>query len=135
MSTPIQNNSEGLQRILQAVNSLPEAESGGVTVQKKSGSFTTSKGSATIDCGFSPDIFYFTKNEKDEGYTMSGCFAFAECTNTNINTTTWDRSDNLIDAYATRSTSGVTISMYTYDDSWKPSNYSGTFSYVAVKYT
>jgi hypothetical protein len=57
MSTPIQSNSEALQRILQAVNSLPDAGSGDEsTVQTKSGTFNSDANYTVIDCGFQPDI-------------------------------------------------------------------------------
>lgn len=53
----IQSNSEALQRILQTVNSLPDAGSGGgSTVQTKSGTFNSDANYTVIDCGFQPDI-------------------------------------------------------------------------------
>ena len=107
----------------------------GVEVQKKTGSFTTSKGGASIDCGFQPDLFYFTNNVSDSGYLEAACLAFAEASNTKITTTIWDRNDNVIVVYATRSTAGVSISLKTFDDDWNEKTYNGTFSYVAVKYT
>lgn len=56
MATPIQNNSEALQRILQTVMDLPE-ESIGVTVQRKDGTLTTNtSGTATVNLGFKPDV-------------------------------------------------------------------------------
>lgn len=116
-------------------NSAVDAISTGVTVQRKSGTFTTQSGAATVNCGFQPDIFYFTTGDSDDGYLMTGCFAFAETTNTKLNTTTWDSDDNIIDCFATRRSTGVSLSMKTYDDSWNESNYNATFSYVAVKYT
>lgn len=116
-----------------AVESIPT----GVTVQKKSYYFTTKNGRATIDLGFQPDIFFFTKNELDDKHTMTGCLAFAECSNSRVNTTTWDRNDNIIDVYATRSATGVSLTMYTYEEyvEWRDVEYNGTFNYVAVKYT
>lgn len=116
-----------------AIESIPE----GVTVQKKSSSFTTNRGKATIDCGFQPDIFFFTQNALDDSHTMTGCLAFAECSNSRVNTTTWDRNDNIIDVYATRSATGVSLTMYTYAEyvEWRDIAYNGTFKYVAVKYT
>ena len=116
-----------------AVESIPT----GVTVQKKSGYFTTKNGSANITCGFQPDIFFFTKNELHDNYTMTGCLAFAECSNSRVNTTTWDEDDDIIDVIATRNATGVSLTMYTFEDyvNWEETYYNGTFDYVAVKYT
>lgn len=60
MATPIETNSEGLQRILQAVNSLPDAGSSGVAIQTKTGSFTWNgaSGEMEINCGFVPDVVF-----------------------------------------------------------------------------
>lgn len=107
----------------------------GISIQRKSGSFTTRSGRATVDCGFQPDLFYFTTGGKMDGYLMTGCLAFLESGSSQINTTTWDSSDNIIDAFATRNSTGVSISMKTYDDAMAESDYDGKFSFVAVKYS
>lgn len=119
--------------LVAAIESIPT----GVTVKKTSENFTTKNGRATIDLGFKPDIFFFTQNQLDDGHTMTGCLAFAECSNSKVNTTTWDKNDNIIDVYATRSATGVSLTMYTYADyvEWRDVEYNGTFKYVAVKYT
>lgn len=72
----IQSNSEGLQRILQAVNSLP---AGGATKQTKTGTFTTnSSGTATVNCGFKPDyVIIINPRTASAGYIMSATAHFA----------------------------------------------------------
>ena len=119
--------------LVAAIESIPT----GVTVQKTSGYFTTKRGRATINLGFQPDIFFFTKNELHDNYTMTGCLAFAECSNSRVTTTTWDEDDDIINVIATRNATGVSLTMYTFEDyvNWEETYYNGTFDYVAVKYT
>lgn len=119
--------------LVAAIESIPT----GVTVQKTSGFFTTKKGSANITCGFQPDIFFFTQNELYDGHEMTGCFAFAECSNPRASTSIWDKNEDIIDVIATRSATGVSLTMYTFEDyvNWEETYYNGTFDYVAVKYT
>lgn len=114
-----------------AILGIPE----GAEIKKKTGSFSTRSGSATVDCGFAPDLFYFTTNGKEDGYLITGCLAFEASNQTKLNTTTWDSDDNTIDVFGTKNTSGVSIKAVTYDDSWNEHSYSSSFSYVAVKYT
>lgn len=68
----IQDNTTALQSILATVNELPEAGSGGVTVQTATGSFT-GKGTpgeiANINCGFAPDVLFV---HLSDGYTEGG---------------------------------------------------------------
>lgn len=64
----IGNNTTGLQRILQAVNNLPEAGSGGggsggASVQVKTGTTSFQSGYLAVECGFKPDVVVFDKGE------------------------------------------------------------------------
>jgi hypothetical protein len=114
-----------------AILGIPE----GAEIKRTTGTFSAKGGSVTVDCGFAPDLFYFTTSGTEKGYLMTGCIAFEAANQTKLNTTTWDIQENIIDAFATRSENGVSISMITYDSTWDEINYPGTFSYVAVKYT
>lgn len=66
------DNKTKIQALLAGINALPEAGSGGVTVQTATGSFTgkgTSGNIANINCGFSPDVLFV---HLSDGYTEGG---------------------------------------------------------------
>lgn len=113
--------------------------SSGVTVQRKNGSFTTgTNGSATVNCGFKPDIVYI-KGEQTSHHgasvSNSNAMCFAEDTRSNRCTTMFGAST--ITEFTWNTTSnGFTVSLYATDldfDSQSVSN--KTFNYVAIKYT
>lgn len=114
-----------------AILGIPE----GAEIKRKRGTFSTKSGSATVDCGFTPDLFYFTTNGTADNYLMTGCLAFEAANQTKLTTTVWDENDNFIDVFGTRNATRVSISAVSYDASWDENSYSGAFSYVAVKYT
>ena len=133
----IQSNSEGLQRILQKVNSLP---SGGVTVQRKSGTFTTdSSGIAIVNCGFPPDLVYLlggSNTDSDVTYLWSQAVAFTEELREGVPNTTMWFTGGFLDTYWIQTTTGFAVSISSNDWSFNSSDYSGkTISYVAIKYT
>lgn len=147
MSTPIQSNSEGLQRILQTVNSLPDAGSGGATFQRKAESFTAQVDPndntiliATVNCGFKPDVvilkgtgysdgvntaYYdrvavFTERSADKTYYVAGC----------------DNTCAVWDGSIEQTENGFSINIWGYDDDWQSVTLtSKTIDYVAIKYT
>jgi len=131
----IQDNTSALQSILAAVNELPEAGGGGVTVQTATGTFRTSGGVATIACGFQPDIFFITQNATYSGYTNSACFAFAAAGTGKVCAGTWNSAGNYIEFYGDRTSTGAEVEVLEYDDSWDTDSYNATFSYTAIKYT
>lgn len=132
----IGNNTTGLQRILQAVNELPEGGSGGVTVREDTGNITflTSAGSstATITCGYKPDAVVVTVS----GYP-DVCVIFD--------------SDTSVESYAgnnkqqtyplffvtvKQTSTGVSLSgAQRINWSWEPSNYTGSADYRVIKFT
>jgi len=113
-----------------------QAIKSGVTVQKNSGSFTTgTNGSATVNCGFRPDMVYI-KGDTDDGYNNSQAMAFdAESRTGNLNTAMW-ASDGAVDIVWTRSSTGFSVTVTLYDWDWNGTAASRkTYNYVAVKYT
>ena len=173
----IQTNSDGLQRILQAVNSLPEGTQlptlsnpgtasdlasgkqligqngniitgthqcqAGVTVKRYPtsglGTFTTdSSGTATVNCGWQPDVVYIQGNQGgDSSFTVSNSVAivFAEENRENPLTVMWT-DGGLLEEVWEKSSTGFTVYMRALDYSLKeylvPNK---TFSFVAIKYT
>lgn len=116
-----------------------DAISTGVTVQRKSGTFTTgSNGKATVTCGFQPDFVYISKGEKEDGYYYSACLPFVEESRGSISAAMWSVSgDGVFEITGSRSTNGFTVSvlLWPYDDMNAGANYRGNFNYKAVKYT
>lgn len=124
-----------------AVNAI----STGVNVQKASGRVTTStKGLATINCGFKPDLVVFFVST----YTSSGdlyenviVLPIAESKQNSgaaLNNIAWaSSSGNLIECWPENITStGISCTFYGYDSSWNEGYASRqTYSWTAVKYT
>lgn len=113
----------------------------GVTVQQNAGTFTTAaNGTATINCGFRPDIVIVDKGEEHEGETFSSAFAFeAVGRETRINAALYVydvASFYLYDIYAQSMENGfnVEISEMDCDFDFHNAGYV-TFNYVAIKYT
>lgn len=136
MATPIENNSEGLQRILQAVNNLPSGGSGGVNVQRTSDYFTTnSNGSATVNCGFSPDlvtIYTSTYNGSEQGFS----FPFAEQQTSSTSYMTLGFGNTVYEATGSRTSNGFNITVKDSGWDWGEDPASNEeFFYIAVKYT
>ena len=141
----IQNNIESLQSILASVNNLPEAGTGtsGVTVQRASGSFTTNTSStATVTCGFQPDIiiindFPYTPNSTD--YEYQACFCFTERKYPSYTANCFAFSDTYgygADFELTRTSTGCNVSVSGLDSTWDTITMQRkTFQYVALKYT
>ena len=97
----------------------------------------TVKSGNTINCGWKPDLVYLSTGGSESGYPMTACLAFEAAGKDKLNTTTWDSINNIIDIFATRTTTGFSCSMKTYafDADWDESTYKNSLSYIAVKYT
>jgi hypothetical protein len=113
----------------------------GVTVQQNAGTFTTAaNGTATINCGFRPDVVIVDKGETNNGETFSSAFAFEAVgreNKINAGLYTYDvASFYLYDIYAQSMENGfnVEISEMDYDFDFHNAGYV-TFNYVAIKYT
>lgn len=109
-----------------AINSIPA----GAAIQRKTGTFT-SAASVTVNCGFQPDIFITQMTGNGKNYDL--CFALAEHSNR------WAMGmygTYVIEMKATRTSSGVTLTINGYSASWGSVDISGTsVSYTAIKYT
>ena len=117
-----------------AINSIPS----GVTVQTKSGSFTTdTSGNATVNCGFSPDVVQVAVGT-DNGYTLVAAANFHSANTTKINCpANYEVGDiGLADFFFTKTTTGFSVTADTYKWDWTEGNLSKkTLNYTAVKFT
>ena len=139
----IQNNTTGLEAILQAVNSLPDAgsgggSSGGVTVQRKTGTVqTNSDGDATVTCGFKPDlVVIYSPLSTAYGNWYHLVFAFSEVDDDYLCACS-ENSQYLIYMYGVSTSNGFEIydtTKYNLDLEWV-GTLSLEFDYVAIKYT
>lgn len=143
----IGNNTTGLQRILQAVNNLPEGGSGGVTVQRKADSFTANLDpadntaiQATVNCGFVPDVVII-KGKAYQGesntyyYDMVAVFP-ERSAGRNYLVAGTSGSYSVFEGTVEQTTNGFTMSFWAYNDDWDyVTMQRETFEYVAIKYT
>lgn len=113
----------------------------GVTVQRKTGSFTTNtSGAATVSCGFVPDIVLITGLYGQSYYEYHAACVFPEQKNSGRYLAAMAMPDGLADGvvfYPERTSNGFSITVYennTVLGSWYPLK-SENFSYVAIKYT
>lgn len=117
------------------VNGVPSSSSSGGTKQTKTGSFqTSSSGTATVDCGFKPDVVVIYAPEANEdGYeyhtsccldVLGGSIEIMELNKKLLYFNIWETSN------------GFEISSaQTYDFSWNWAQYSRkTLQYEAIKY-
>lgn len=113
------------------------AISTGVEVQRKSGTFSPSSGSATVNCGFKPDVVMIHRNRSYEGYLQTCAVNFADDTRgTTLETGLWDGSScEIYGIVITQSSTGFTVKMTAFDADWGESSVSGSFNYAAVKFT
>lgn len=120
-----------------------DAISTGVTVQRKTGSFTTdASGNATVNCGFKPDLVVLT----DLSFTLYGgqtcetqmVAAFSEQkTSKSLFPATFDHYSWLLNGVFLRTTTGFSVtSLVSLATDFSQKKVSGrTFNYVAIKYT
>ena len=130
------------ENLASAISSIPT----GVTVRKTTGTFKTASSNntkVTVNCGFQPDIVLVALNLEDTSSTWGGttmgniCVVFPE----------WGAADayinqcetgygELYSAIMSRSSTGFTILLRCYDDSWDNVSITNTtFNYIAIKYT
>lgn len=111
----------------------------GITVQRKSGSFTTNtSGSATVsNLGFKPDFVAVDGGDVD-GVPSFSAVAFTEANATTVGVNIPPTRDDYAVTYLkiTQSSSGFSVSAKDYTGTWQETNCSNrTISYVAIKYT
>lgn len=119
--------------------SAVEAISIGITIQKKSGTFTTnSSGESTVNCGFKPDIVIFTgTNPQNSAITHTGV-AFTEANLTSITAVFAPPNTSYIVSSFTvaQTSSGFTLKSVRVSTSFSSSNDSNRYlNYIAIKYT
>lgn len=120
--------------LVSAIDSIPL----GVTVQKKSGTFTTNySGTATVNCGFKPDLVainggsdsyssYFIAVPFTEGNTTKGTLTIIPPNSNYVFTM----------VLVTQTSTGFSVAAINTDSNWSSSNCTyRNLSYVAMKYT
>lgn len=110
----------------------------GIDVQRNSGTFTLKSGSATVNCGFKPDVVMIHKNTNYENNYQTCAVNFADDTRgTTLETGLWEGSSSieLYEVIITQTATGFSVSMTAWTYKWDDSNGSGTFQYSAVKFT
>lgn len=115
--------------------SAVEAISTGPTIQRKAGTFTTnSSGTASVNCGFQPDVVYINVGTYySKPYHLA--FVFNEH-GTNSSTIGWSDQYVQVSGNCSRTSNGFSITLKKYSLSWEESSIAnGSFSYVAIKYT
>jgi len=120
----------------EAIKSIPK----GVTVQRNSGTFTTStSGTATVNVGFQPDLVAFSSGQWPNGNASYPGFPFKESGQTKIEVAHMpsDTSSYVMSiTVCTRTSTGFTVSMTKVSTSMAASADSNRrCSWVAVKYS
>ncbi len=130
-------NTQTSANMFQAVQSIPTNT--GVTVQEKSGTFTTSSsGTATVNCGFKPDaVFIYATSSYQNGKSYSAA-AFDAYGVTSCATMVCGASSSyaFCNYTITQSSTGFSVTGKRYNTSFSASNDSNrSITYVAIKYT
>lgn len=112
-----------------------EAISTGVEVKKASGTLSISRGSGTISCGFKPDFISLSSGKSFSGFQSAMGFPFTPANTDKITLAFWADNTSVVDIGASRTSTGASFSAEKWDQNWQSSDYSGSFSYVAIKYT
>lgn len=111
----------------------------GVTVQRASGTFTTnSSGTASVDCGFKPDVVLFIgRHPYNNGLYHAGVdFYNSELTNMYTLVTPLNLSFIFTDIFVTQTSNGFSVSAKKFDNSFRESIESNrSIDYIAIKYT
>lgn len=139
----IGNNTTGLQRILQAVNELPEGGTGGgVTIQRTDGTFTSGYGRVTVNCGFQPDlviVYGGQSYDSDEGNyegNLAVCFAEQKLNLSTMANMVFTSDGAILCMWLSQTANGFTITTGSYDESYQWDHmYGDELSYTAIKYT
>lgn len=109
----------------------------GVTVQRKTGTFTTSGHSFAVDVGFRPDLVLLHAGEDDGGGNkMHTAAAFYEDTRDIPGVQAQLSSNNgFYIFYILQADYGFSGNAWKVDNNWSWNEFSTQISYVAVKYT
>lgn len=107
-----------------------EGISTGVRVQTNTGTLSLRSGSGSINCGFKPDFISLSTGGSYEGYLLAVGFGFTAHGKDKINAAAIMSGGQVIDIAGDRTSTGASFKAYEGSNS-----YSGSFSYVAVKYT
>lgn len=116
------------------------AISTGIEVQTASGTFnTSSSGTATVTCGFQPDVVSISRGETDDGEVYTVAIPFLEYSGKQINVALWTTSSSgyIYDLSVSSTTTGFSVKSATiWDSDWDGSTVKSTsFSYTAYKFT
>lgn len=128
----IQDNTTALQELLNIANNLPEPDSGGVDVKTDSGNVSCKNATTTVTLGYKPDVV---------SITISGYPALTAVFSGTTSVAAWAGNDNqqtypfICVTIKQTSTGFSTSGAYRINWSNGYSDYSGTGSYKAVKYT
>jgi hypothetical protein len=114
-----------------AIGTIPT----GAEIKTKSGNFSASGGRATVNCGFKPDLVAITNNITYQGFAAAAGFAFTASGKTNLETAIWGSTNSfvIISIQCQQSSTGFSVNITEYEED--PAIYSGSLSYIAVKYT
>lgn len=111
----------------------------GINVQRATGSFTTnSSGSATVNCGFQPDVVVVTKGETYDGSNFAAAIPFSDYVGKTLGISLFSiSSDVLLYSFtSTQTATGFSVKVEKMNYSMSSSNASNTqFSYIAYKFT
>lgn len=137
---------KGTVPVTQLLSALPDTIRtipDGVSVQTRTGSFTTSSsGKASVNCGFQPDlvaIYWMTSAGSGYEGEYWTCAPFALSKEGNeyaFNSLAWRSTAALMDVWIKRSATGFSAEIGAYSTSWSWSAYARkNIGYIAVKYT
>lgn len=116
------------------------AISTGIEVQTASGTFrTSSSGTATVTCGFQPDVVSISRGETSGGEVYTVAIPFLEHSGKQITVAMWTTSSSgyAYDFSVSSTTTGFSVKSVTiWDSDWDGSTVRSTsFSYTAYKFT
>lgn len=116
------------------------AISTGIEVQTASGTFkTSSSGTATVTCGFQPDVVSISTGETSDGEVCTVAIPFLEYSGKQITAALWTTSSSgyVYDFSVSSTTAGFSVtSVLIWDSDWEESTVrSVNFSYTAYKFT
>lgn len=116
------------------------AISTGIEVQTTSGTFkTSSKGAATVTCGFQPDVVSISMGETSGGEVYTVAIPFLEYSGKQITAVMWTTSSSgyAYDFSVSSTTTGFSVKSVTiWDSDWDESTVKNkSFSYTAYKFT
>ena len=110
----------------------------GVKVQTKEGNISVFGGSGSADCGFKPDVVVIKvgtnaydsiQNDPAFAFTASGRSSLS-CSSIPNNS-----SYNIMNIKCNQNTSGFSVNMINIKSDWTTAAASGSFKYIAIKYT